>query len=58
MLSRATSVGGTLWDRELDDDVPVALRIQIVTILETVEVLKEDFRSRRRGFGDLEMATI
>jgi hypothetical protein len=33
MLSRATSVGGTLWDRELDDDVPVALPIQILHLL-------------------------
>jgi hypothetical protein len=33
MLSRATSVGGTLWDRERDHDVPVALRIQILHLL-------------------------
>jgi hypothetical protein len=36
MLSRAKSVGGTLWDRERDHDVPVALRIQILHLLRDV----------------------
>jgi hypothetical protein len=33
MLSRAKSVGGALWDRERDHDIPVALCIQILHLL-------------------------